>query len=94
MQHISTFRGDFMSNTDFSQGSVRRHVMAQTIPLTMAQLVQLLYNVVDRVYIGHMPEIGDLALTGLGVSFSVIVIIAGFTSLFSSGDVTLFSVAR
>lgn len=71
-----------------------RHVLAQAIPLTLAQLVQLLYNVVDRIYIGHMEGIGELALTGLGVAFPVIVIIAGFTNLFSAGGVTLFSIAR
>ncbi len=82
------------TSADFSQGSVRRHVLAQAIPLTLAQLVQLLYNVVDRIYIGHMDGIGDLALTGLGVAFPVIVIIAAFTGLFSSGGATLFSIAR
>lgn len=79
---------------DFSQGSVRRHVLSQAVPLTLAQLVQLLYNVVDRIYIGHMPEIGDLALTGLGVAFPVIVIISAFAGLCSTGAVTLFSIAR
>lgn len=80
--------------TDFSQGSVRRHVLSQALPLTMAQLVQLLYNIVDRIYIGHMPGVGDLALTGLGIAFPVIVIIAAFTGLFSVGGATLFAIAR
>lgn len=82
------------SSTDFSQGSVRRHILAQAIPLTLAQMVQLLYNIVDRIYIGHLEGVGDLALTGLGISFPVIVIIAAFTGLFSSGGATLFSIAR
>ncbi len=82
------------SNTDFSKGSVYKLILSQAIPLTMAQLVQLLYNVVDRIYIGHLPEVGDLALTGLGVTFPVIVIIAAFTGLFSMGGTTLFSIAR
>ncbi len=82
------------ASTDFSQGSVRRHVLSLAIPLTLAQLVQLLYNVVDRIYIGHMEGIGDLALTGLGVTFPVIVIISAFTGLFSTGGSTLFSIAR
>ncbi len=79
---------------DFSEGSVKKHILAQAIPLTLAQLVQLLYNIVDRIYIGHMENIGDLALTGVGVTFPVIVIIAAFTLLFSTGGVTLFSIAR
>ena len=80
--------------TDFSQGSVRKLIMAQALPLTMAQLVQLLYNIVDRIYIGHLEQVGDLALTGLGITFPVIVIIAAFTNLFGSGGTTLFSLAR
>ena len=71
--------------TDFSQGSVRKLIMAQALPLTVAQLVQLLYNIVDRIYIGHLEDVGDLALTGLGITFPVIVIIAAFTNLYGAG---------
>lgn len=79
---------------DFSTGSVKRQIVAQAVPLTVAQVVQLLYNVVDRIYIGHLPQVGDMALTGLGVTFPVIVIIAAFTSLLGSGSTALFSIAR
>ncbi len=79
---------------DFSKGSVKRQIIAQAVPLTVAQVVQLLYNVVDRIYIGHLEGIGDVALTGLGVTFPVIVLIAAFTSLFGSGGTALFSIAR
>ena len=82
------------SSADFSQGSIRRHILSQAIPLTLAQIVQLLYNIVDRIYIGHLEGVGDLALTGLGICFPVIVIIAAFTGLLSSGGATLFSIAR
>ncbi len=81
-------------STDFSVGSVKRLILAQAMPLTLAQLVQLLYNVVDRMYIGHLENVGHAALTGLGVTFPVIVIVAAFTSLFSTGGTTLFSIAR
>ena len=80
--------------TDFSQGSVKRRILAQALPLTLAQAVQLLYNIVDRIFIGRLPGEGDLALTGLGITFPVIVIIAAFTSLFGTGGMTLFSIAR
>lgn len=60
----------------------------------MAQAVQLLYNIVDRIYIGHLEGIGDIALTGLGITFPVIVIIAAFTSLFGNGGTAIFSIAR
>lgn len=82
------------SKTDFSQGSVKKLIMAQALPLTLAQMVQLLYNIVDRIYIGHLKDVGDLALTGLGITFPVIVIIAAFTNLYGSGGATLFALAR
>ena len=79
---------------DFSVGSVRKLIVAQAVPLTMAQIVQLLYNIVDRIYIGHLPQEGTMALTGLGVTFPVIVLIAAFTSLLGQGGTPLFSIAR
>ena len=79
---------------DFSTGAVRSRILQQALPLTLAQLVQLLYNVVDRIYIGHLPDIGDTALTGLGITFPVIVIIAAFTALLGQGGTPLFSIAR
>lgn len=80
--------------TDFSTGSVKRRIIAQAVPLTLAQAVQLLYNIVDRIYIGHLPDVGKIALTGLGVTFPVIVIIAAFTQLMGVGGTSLFSMAR
>ena len=80
-------------NIDFSQGPVWRSILAQALPLTFAQLVHLLYNVVDRIYIGHMG--GDsLALTGVGLTFPVVTLIMAFTALFGVGGVPLFSMAR
>lgn len=80
--------------TDFSAGSVKRRIIAQAVPLTLAQAVQLLYNIVDRIYIGHLPEVGKTALTGLGITFPVIIIIAAFTQLLGNGGTPLFSIAR
>ncbi len=82
------------NGTDFSAGSVKGHIISQAVPLTLAQAVQLLYNIVDRIYIGHLPEVGQLALTGLGVTFPVIVLIAAFTQLVGVGGTPLFSMAR
>ncbi len=79
---------------DFSVGSVKKLIIAQAIPLTLAQAVQLLYNVVDRIYIGHLDNVGDIALTGLGITFPVIIIISAVTSLFGTGGSTIFSLAR
>ena len=82
------------NTTDFSTGSVKKRIIAQAVPLTLAQAVQLLYNVVDRIYIGHLEDIGPMALTGLGITFPVIVIIAAFTQLLGTGGTPLFSIAR
>ena len=54
---------------DFSAGSVYRHIIALAVPMTVAQLVQMLYNIVDRIYIGHLPGGSAMALTGLGLTF-------------------------
>ena len=71
-----------------------RIIVAQSIPLILAQMVQLLYNVVDRIYIGHLPEVGSTALTGVGLAFPLTTLIAAFTFLFGSGGTPLFSIAR
>ena len=78
------------NTTDFSTGSVKRHIIAQALPLTLAQAVQLLYNIVDRIYIGHLEGVGQIALTGLGITFPVIVLIAAFTQLVGTGGTPLF----
>lgn len=54
-------------------------------PTVLAQLINMLYNVVDRIYIGHMPEVGDLALTGVGVCMPIIMIVSAFAALVSAG---------
>ena len=55
------------------------------LPTVIAQLINMLYNIVDRIYIGHMPENGDLALTGVGVCMPIIMIVSAFAALVSSG---------
>lgn len=83
-----------MAKIDFSKGPVWKCIIAQAVPLTIAQLVQLLYNVVDRIYIGHMGEGESLALTGVGLTFPVVTLIMAFTALFGMGGVPLFSMER
>lgn len=82
-----------LRSVDFASGPVWRCVLAQAVPLMIAQLVQLLYNIVDRVYIGHMG--GDsLALTGVGLTFPIVTLIMGFATLFGNGGVPIFSIER
>ncbi len=79
---------------DFGSGKMRNIIMAQAIPLTIAQLIQLLYNIVDRIYLGHLPGAGSLALTGVGLVFPFTTLILAFSQLFGSGGTPLFSMAR
>lgn len=81
-------------NNDFSKGKVWQNIIAQAIPLILAQLVQLLYNVVDRIYIGHLQETDSMALTGIGLAFPLTTLIAAFTCLFGMGGAPLFAIAR
>ena len=83
-----------MQSADFSQGKVWQNIVAQSLPLILAQLVQLLYNVVDRIYIGHLPGADSMALTGIGLAFPLTTLIAALTFLFGTGGTPLFSIAR
>ena len=56
-----------------------------SIPTVIAQLINMLYNIVDRIYIGHIPGEGSLALTGVGVCMPIIMIVSAFAALVSSG---------
>ena len=82
------------SNIDFLNGPVWKCIVAQAVPLMIAQLVQLLYNVVDRIYLGHMGDGNSMALTGVGLTFPIVTLIMAFTALFGNGGVPLFSMAR
>ena len=79
---------------DFGSGAVWKVILRQAIPLLLAQLVHLLYNVVDRIYLGHLEDIGSIALTGVGLIFPLTTLIAAVTNLFASGGAPLFSIAR
>lgn len=79
---------------DFSQGKVWRNIVVQAVPLILAQLVQILYNVVDRIYIGHLPGTDNMALTGVGLTFPIITLILAFSNLFGVGGAPLFAIAR
>lgn len=79
---------------DFSQGKVWRNIVGQAVPLTLAQMVQLLYNVVDRVYLGHLGGEHSMALTGVGLTFPIVTLIMAFTALFGMGGAPFFSIAR
>ena len=64
---------------------VGRLLLRLALPAVTAQLVNMLYNIVDRIYIGHIPDVGAAALTGVGVTFPVIMVIAAFSALIGMG---------
>ena len=64
---------------------IGRLLLKLSIPTVVAQLINMLYNIVDRIYIGHMPGDGSMALTGVGVCMPLIMLVAAFAALVSSG---------
>ena len=64
---------------------IGRLLFRLSIPTVVAQLINMLYNIVDRIYIGHMPGDGSLALTGIGVCMPIIMLVSAFAALVSSG---------
>ena len=62
--------------------------------MLVAQILSLLYNIVDRIYIARIPDIGTTALGAVGLCFPIIVIITAFSNLFGSGGAPLFSIER
>lgn len=65
--------------------SVKKLFLSLSMPAIIAQIVNLLYNIVDRIYIGHIPEIGPLALTGVGITMPIIIVISAFSALIAMG---------
>jgi len=70
---------------DLGTGSVKKWMVQMAVPAVVGQVINLLYNVVDRIYIGHIPEIGGLALTGVGLFTPILMLLTAFAMLASSG---------
>ena len=79
---------------DFTQGGIAKNILGLAIPLTVAQLTVVLYNVVDRAFIGHIESIGRDAFTGIGLVMPVTYIITAFANLCGTGGAPLCSIAR
>ena len=82
------------TRNDFSKGKMWKNILNQAIPLTVAQAVQVLYNVIDRIYLGHLPGASGLALTGVGLIFPIVALITACGNLFSTGGMPLSAMAR
>lgn len=82
------------TTTDNKLGTekIGKLVFSLALPAVIAQMVNVLYNIVDRMYIGHIPEIGSTALTGLGVCFPILMLISAFSAFVGSGGAPLASI--
>ena len=83
-----------MKQIDFSKGSITKSIFQTAVPMLVAQMLNLLYNIVDRVYVGRIPEVGTAALGAVGLCFPMIVMITAFTNLYGNGGSPLFAIAR
>lgn len=79
---------------DFSKGSVFGNIVRLSLPLILAQFINVLYSIVDRMYIGRIPGADAAALTGVGVAFPIITAISAFSFLIGTGGAPLCSIAR
>lgn len=68
-------------------------IFRMAMPSVAAQLINLLYSIVDRIYIGHIPEVGTDALAGIGVTSSVIILISAFSQFVGGGGAPLAAMA-
>lgn len=79
---------------DFSKGSIVKNILSLAVPMTLAQLINVLYNIVDRIYIGRIPEHATLSLTGIGLCLPIISMVIAFANLFGMGGAPLCSIER
>lgn len=82
------------AENDFSTGSIPAHMLRLALPMTLAQLINVLYNIIDRIFIGRIPFDSTNALTGLGVAFPICTITIAFANLVGMGGAPLFSIER
>lgn len=76
-----------------SRGPILKIMLTMGIPAFLAQLINLLYSIVDRIYIGHIKDVGSMALTGVGITFPVITLITAFAMLIGAGGAPLAGIA-
>ena len=81
------------TNRDMGTGSVKKLMVKMAVPALVGQVVNLLYNVVDRIYIGHIPEIGAAALTGVGLFAPILMLITAFAMLAGAGGAPRAAIA-
>ncbi|MBO7711463.1 MAG: MATE family efflux transporter [Lachnospiraceae bacterium] len=80
-----------MRKVDFSNGRITQDIIMTSLPMLVAQVLSLLYSIVDRIYIGRIPGTGTAALGAVGLCFPVIMIVAAFTNMYGMGGAPLFA---
>lgn len=80
-------------NQDMGSGSVPKLMISLAVPAVVAQLINMLYNIVDRIYIGHIPQAGASALTGVGLFLPILMMINAFAMLAGSGGAPRAAIA-
>ena len=83
-----------VEENNFARGTMSSHIIHLAGPMIVAQLINVLYNVIDRIYIGRIPEVATLAMGGLSLCLPLISIIIAFANLFGMGGSPLCSIAR
>ena len=81
-----------MKKVDFENDSIIKNMVQTSLPMLVAQVISLLYNIVDRIYIGRIEGCGTQALGAIGLCFPIIILIGGFTNMFGLGGAPLFSI--
>lgn len=80
------------SQTRLGTAPIGKLILQLSLPSVAAQLINVLYNIVDRIYIGHIEGIGDLALTGVGITFPIITLVSAFSSFAGAGGAPLAAI--
>ena len=78
---------------DMGTGSIKKLLLRLAVPAVVGQVINLLYNVVDRIYIGHIPEVGGTALTGVGLFTPILMLLTAFAMLAGAGGAPRAAIA-
>lgn len=81
------------ANRDMGSGSIKKLMVRLAVPAIVGQVINLLYNIVDRIYIGHIPEVGGAALTGVGLCTPIIMLLTAFAMMPGSGGAPRAAIA-
>lgn len=94
LKNFTNGRKKELKQNDFTKGSVVENILRLALPMTLAQLINVLYSVIDRIYIGLIPRNATLSMTGIGLTLPITTIIIAFANLFGMGGAPLCSIAR